>query len=102
AAHRRDFFFCSRRRHTRFSRDWSSDVCSSDLGDPAYESTFYKWDVSETAVKGRRPSKSMSSTHLWSAKLPTSLNTGEHTIKVKATDMYGKVHYGETIFKITE
>src|SRR5690606_40344372 len=23
----------SRRRHTRFSRDWSSDVCSSDLGD---------------------------------------------------------------------
>src|SRR5690606_40533857 len=27
------FFFSCRRRHTRFSRDWSSDVCSSDLGD---------------------------------------------------------------------
>src|SRR5690606_39618092 len=26
------FFLSSRRRHTRFSRDWSSDVCSSDLG----------------------------------------------------------------------
>src|SRR5690606_41115292 len=25
------FFFSSRRRHTRFSRDWTSDVCSSDL-----------------------------------------------------------------------
>src|SRR5690606_40645386 len=25
-------FFASRRRHTRFSRDWSSDVCPSDLG----------------------------------------------------------------------
>src|SRR5690606_39604441 len=25
------FFFSGRRRHTRFSRDWSSDVCSSDL-----------------------------------------------------------------------
>src|SRR5690606_13764564 len=25
------FFFSSRRRHTRFSRDWSPDVCSSDL-----------------------------------------------------------------------
>src|SRR5690606_24152503 len=25
------FCFSSRRRHTRFSRDWSSDVCSSDL-----------------------------------------------------------------------
>src|SRR2546422_6637370 len=33
------FFFSSRRRHTRCSRDWSSDVCSSDLhradGEPA-------------------------------------------------------------------
>src|SRR5216684_5317699 len=26
-----NFFFSSRRRHTRGSRDWSSDVCSSDL-----------------------------------------------------------------------
>src|SRR5690606_39522780 len=29
------FFFSSRRRHTSFSRDWSSDVCSSDLVMPA-------------------------------------------------------------------
>src|SRR2546429_6541892 len=29
------FFFSSRRRHTRCSRDWSSDVCSSDLLQPA-------------------------------------------------------------------
>src|SRR5206468_6035533 len=28
----RVFFFSSRRRHTRSDRDWSSDVCSSDLG----------------------------------------------------------------------
>src|SRR5690606_40466769 len=46
------FFFSSRRRHTRFSRDWSSDVCSSDLADieaildwdakaaPSYEISF--------------------------------------------------------------
>src|SRR5690625_7869849 len=27
------FFFSSRRRHTRWPRDWSSDVCSSDLGE---------------------------------------------------------------------
>src|SRR6266498_5561022 len=27
------FFFSSRRRHTRCGRDWSSDVCSSDLDD---------------------------------------------------------------------
>src|SRR6266480_3717408 len=28
------FFFSSRRRHTRLTCDWSSDVCSSDLGNP--------------------------------------------------------------------
>src|SRR5438445_4176140 len=28
------FFFSSRRRHTRYWRDWSSDVCSSDLDYP--------------------------------------------------------------------
>src|SRR5437868_15093774 len=31
----KDFFFSSRRRHTRSKRDWSSDVCSSDLSAPA-------------------------------------------------------------------
>src|SRR2546429_9078155 len=30
------FFFSSRRRHTRCSRDWSSDVCSSDLVGAAF------------------------------------------------------------------
>src|SRR2546426_11578762 len=30
-----DFFFSSRRRHTRLQGDWSSDVCSSDLAIPA-------------------------------------------------------------------
>src|SRR5438874_10731953 len=30
------FFFSSRRRHTRSLRDWSSDVCSSDLQDLLY------------------------------------------------------------------
>src|SRR6266487_6356171 len=29
------FFFSSRRRHTRWTGDWSSDVCSSDLGKTA-------------------------------------------------------------------
>src|SRR5690606_40603988 len=31
------YLFSSRRRHTRFSRDWSSDVCSSDLPFGFYE-----------------------------------------------------------------
>src|SRR5256885_6102437 len=31
------FFFSSRRRHTRLQGDWSSDVCSSDLGGVSYD-----------------------------------------------------------------
>src|SRR5688572_31966499 len=34
-------FFSSRRRHTRFDCDWSSDVCSSDLTTAAY----VEWDI---------------------------------------------------------
>src|SRR5207249_5674404 len=36
---RNAFFFSSRRRHTRSKRDWSSDVCSSDL-DAAFAVAF--------------------------------------------------------------
>src|SRR5699024_11337075 len=35
------FFFSSRRRHTRSKRDWSSDVCSSDL---RLEDLYRGWD----------------------------------------------------------
>src|SRR6266699_4417510 len=34
------FFFSSRRRHTICGRDWSSDVCSSDLTDDRYDALF--------------------------------------------------------------
>src|SRR2546430_4500941 len=35
------FFFSSRRRHTRFDCDWSSDVCSSDLPDTEQQLLAY-------------------------------------------------------------
>src|SRR2546429_2395192 len=38
------FFFSSRRRHTRCSRDWSSDVCSSDLISTGANSLYYDRD----------------------------------------------------------
>src|SRR5690625_5844360 len=41
------FFFSSRRRHTRWPRDWSSDVCSSDLG------------VVESSIRVRRAYRSL-------------------------------------------
>src|SRR2546430_15533612 len=42
------FFFSSRRRHTRFDCDWSSDVCSSDLAAEADDL------VQETMLKAYR------------------------------------------------
>src|SRR5690606_39872315 len=40
------FFFSSRRRHTSFSRDWSSDVCSSDLTATAPPVVFHTLSIS--------------------------------------------------------
>src|SRR3989440_5782044 len=54
------FFFSSRRRHTRSDRDWSSDVCSSDLEETGCEpirlynasrvESFYRHRVDEVAL----------------------------------------------------
>src|SRR5699024_12176642 len=37
------FFYSSRRRHTRSKRDWSSDVCSSDLTDEDIADVVSNW-----------------------------------------------------------
>src|SRR5699024_11813000 len=37
------FFFSSRRRHTRSKRDWSSDVCSSDLDETRDNGNLDAW-----------------------------------------------------------
>src|SRR5436309_4382403 len=50
------FFFSSRRRHTRFSRDWSSDVCSSDLLSSGIgPSAKRKTSCHRHAARDRRP-----------------------------------------------
>src|SRR5437762_11312263 len=49
------FFFSSRRRHTRYIGDWSSDVCSSDL---------------LRALSPRRSASGVSSSHLWYPRSP--------------------------------
>src|SRR2546429_4404720 len=45
------FFFSSRRRHTRCSRDWSSDVCSSDL---FWQRRPWRWIFSKVPCKKSR------------------------------------------------
>src|SRR5438105_5833687 len=46
------FFFSSRRRHTRSTRDWSSDVCSSDLELPSASYAFSGASASEGSSLG--------------------------------------------------
>src|SRR5258707_11421838 len=46
------FFFSSRRRHTRYWRDWSSDVCSSDL-------TAWEFGDLEEVMEIRRGSQTL-------------------------------------------
>src|SRR5215469_18180881 len=48
------FFFSSRRRHTRSLRDWSSDVCSSDLHFRAGEEVFRTCIMGLEIGMGRR------------------------------------------------
>src|SRR5207245_7864694 len=45
------FFFSSRRRHTRCYRDWSSDVCSSDLSRWRNTTRFWRWRRSRGSRK---------------------------------------------------
>src|SRR2546427_2353006 len=46
------FFFSSRRRHTRFDCDWSSDVCSSDLDNAKCWETEQRFDTMEIHEHG--------------------------------------------------
>src|SRR5688572_33092997 len=48
------FYFSSRRRHTRFDCDWSSDVCSSDLTPYEYLGKDKRLEARFTAVTARK------------------------------------------------
>src|SRR6266536_4250123 len=65
------FFFSSRRRHTRSTRDWSSDVCSSDLGQCVAEDRSsvrrmpLRSNLYLSLPQGDRKSTRLNSSHEW-------------------------------------
>lgn len=59
--------------------------------DPSYLYEVLKFDNADKLVEGRRPSNAVPSAHLWQAKLQ-KLPAGNHTVQVRATDMFGKTH----------
>src|SRR5690606_39547149 len=83
-------FFSSRRRHTRFSRDWSSDVCSSDLKkDIGYTTTLKLMQI--MLDKGMVSRDASAKTHLYKASL--SKEQTQHTFLEK---MINTVYNGST------
>src|SRR5439155_4208220 len=79
------FFFSSRRRHTRWPRDWSSDVCSSDLVWVGFEAgRLFHWSAMDSIFLG------------------AMLSVSSTTIIVKALAELGKSkeRFAELIFGI--
>ncbi len=68
--------------------------------DPSYLHRLHRWDYTDTLMDGRRPSNAVKSTHLWRAAFPANLAEGEHTIEVKAEDMFGKVSVQKKTFRV--
>src|SRR2546422_8885202 len=66
------FFFSSRRRHTRCSRDWSSDVCSSDLNRSNLITGANDWNFND----GCAVNASFDGGQTWTATLPNGFIPG--------------------------
>jgi hypothetical protein len=67
---------------------------------PDFTNVLYKWDNTEQLLTGRRPSNPNRCTHLWRAPVNTDLPAGEHTIEVKAKDMFGREFIQKGSYKI--
>ncbi|RZJ81110.1 MAG: metallophosphoesterase, partial [Chryseobacterium sp.] len=70
--------------------------------DPAFLNLQHRWDYTDELLSGKRPGLANPCHHLWRANIPHKLKAGEHTIEVKATDMYGQTHTETKTYKILE
>lgn len=58
--------------------------------DPYYLGLQLRWDQTESLFAGRKPGTALQSTHLWKGGIPVNLPEGQHTIEVRARDMFGR------------
>src|SRR3989442_14049917 len=73
------FFFSSRRRHTRCGRDWSSDVCSSDL--PTSETSVSSATMITPAIGSG-----------WAAERRARARSGERRVGEEGRSRWGPDH----------
>ncbi|MCC9168426.1 calcineurin-like phosphoesterase C-terminal domain-containing protein [Pontibacter harenae] len=78
---------------------WIKMVYQKDY-DPDFVHSLQEWDYADELMPGRRPSNAAQSTHLWRGNIPTKLELGEHTIEVKATDMFGRTFTQKSSYRI--
>src|SRR5690606_18966660 len=60
--------------------------------DPVISKVHHDWDYNYSLPEGKRPSFPVSSTHLWSARLPNNLDPGQHEVEVMAKDFMGRTY----------
>src|SRR5438445_6490154 len=83
------FFFSSRRRHTRYWRDWSSDVCSSDLTRPRQNSSSLG-PITRASAVAIGPSEEL----FWRGLVQRNLHRRFGRLRgwLLASSIYGAVH----------
>src|SRR5256884_9998704 len=86
------FFFSSRRRHTRCSRDWSSDVCSSDLEESSkklLERFHHRKRERGRDAWGKKHARTRGPSRRSNAKTASSLRSEERRVG-KSVDLGGR------------
>src|SRR5690606_39585734 len=87
------FFFSSRRRHTRFSRDWSSDVCSSDLS--TYDGLALAWAIAHRLLSHNQALTLFATHYFELTRLPTEVPTAANVHLAAAESAAGIVFLHE-------
>ena len=98
-----NFFMGSPRDKVEYRIDdgeWKPMKFSNAL-DPAMLNEIHQWDYTDVLIPGSRPRRESDvSLHLWQADLDGRLNRGTHTIEVRATDLFGRVHSSQHTYRI--
>lgn len=68
--------------------------------DPSYLHLLHRWDFTDKVIPGTRPVEPKLCRHLWKAVLPSDLAVGEHTVEIRAKDMFGNIHFGKSVYCI--
>lgn len=79
--------------------EWKKMTKEENL-DPSFYAAVQRWDISETLLKGRRPSNPVRSPHLWKGRLPFNIGIGTHTVEIKVKDMFGREYSDKQTYRI--